>query len=883
MFHSPLPACRIHVLIGSLIVFLSFSAGVWGQVPAQKYPEKFSPGIKDLVIKQPPGAEADIMVMTNDPTLFRDSLQSLKNTRVVSVYEPIQSFIINTRVQFIREIALWENVLFIDKIRQANPELFTGTIENQTNSVNRMQADFPAYNGNDIIIGIKENTFDTGDIDFKGRVLINPAATPGNNSHASVMGTIAAGGGNSWYATKAAAWGSKIVSSSFSSLLPDANSFFQQYGVSVQNHSYGTGIENYYGPEAVAYDLQAAGNQTLLHIFSSGNSGQSVPVAGTYSGIVGYANLTGQFKMAKNILTIGATDSFYRIPPISSKGPAYDGRVKPELVAQGEDGSSGSAAMVSGIAAALQQFFKINNSGNLPAAALIKAILINSAKDAGPANIDFQSGFGSVNGYRAMQTLVNGNFYSGSVVPAQEVIYNFIVPANSRGLKITLVWTDPPATVNAARALVNDLDLELFFPLTSQTWQPWVLSHFPHRDSLSLPPVRKKDGLNTVEQITLDNPVAGSYEIKVKGFALSSPSQSFHIAWQTDPADNLEWNFPRKNDPVLAGEQNVLRWYSTLSSATGTLQYSTDNGNNWQTINGLVDLSRGYYTWVAPSVFSRILFKFIAGGNDYTTDTVVVSKPLAITTGFNCPDSFMLVWPTMPAASQYNLYRLGSKYFEPLQTITDTAIVLQKNTNSSLHYALAPVISGREGVRSFGTNYSTQGVQCYFRSWYADKINNTGRLHLELGSVYNLVAINVQKIVGRDTISLQTVLIPGSLSYTFNDPGLVTGLNQYRVYLTTVNGVVIYSDIVSLYFAEQDRLFVYPNPVEQKRSFTIIINEQLSGELQVMDISGRILQRIIVEGGGAVQLPADRLSAGIYLLRMTGKNLKVKTGKLVVY
>ncbi|MBK9569841.1 MAG: hypothetical protein IPO53_07935 [Chitinophagaceae bacterium] len=90
----------------------------------------------------------------------------------------------------------------------------------------RMQAAFPAYNGDNITIGIKENTFDTTDIDFKGRVLINPAAAPGANSHASIMGTITAGGGNTWYAAKAAAWGSNIVSSSFSSLLPDASGFF---------------------------------------------------------------------------------------------------------------------------------------------------------------------------------------------------------------------------------------------------------------------------------------------------------------------------------------------------------------------------------------------------------------------------------------------------------------------------------------------------------------------------------------------------------------------------------------------------------------------------------------------------------------------------------
>ena len=869
------------VCVLSTLLIISFAG--YSQQPAQKNPGKYSPGLAELLLNSPANSKGTLMVMTMDTKLFLDSLMFLKEIKILSLYEPTHTFILYTPLRYVNRIASWDQVEFIDRTRQASPELFTGTMENQTNVVNRMQAAFPAFNGNNITIGIKENTFDSADIDFKGRSLINPAATPGFNSHATIMATISAGAGNTWYATKAAAWGSKIVSSPFSNLLPDAGSFFQQYGVTVQNHSYGTGIENYYGPEAVAYDLQVSNAPTLLHVFSSGNSGQSSSTSGIYNGISGFANLTGQFKMAKNILTVGATDSFYTVSPISSRGPAYDGRVKPELVAQGEDGSSGAAAIVSGVAAALQDAFKINNSGNLPSSALLKAILINSAHDAGPAHVDFQSGFGSVNGFRAMQTLLNGNYISGSILTAQELTYNLTVPANTRELKITLAWIDPPATVNAPKALVNDIDLELLYPLTSQTWQPWVLSNFPHRDSLLLPAVRKRDGLNTVEQITLDNPPAGSYVIKVKGFALSSTSQTFHIAWQMDAANNFEWNYPRQNDPVLAGEQNVLRWKSTLPVTTGVLQYSIDNGSSWQVINAAADLSAGFYKWIAPTVYSKALIKITATGNDYTTDTVVISKRLKLSTGFNCPDSFMLLWPRVSAASQYNLYQLGSKYMEALLTTTDTAIVLQKNSNPALHYAVAPVMGDREGVKSFGTNYTSQGVQCYFKSWYSDQINNTGRLNLELGSLYNINSITVQKIVGKDTFTLQTVNGPASLSYTFYDYGLFTGLNQYRACLKTVNGTEICSDITYLYFAEENRLFVYPNPVRRGESFTIIINEQHSGELQVIDVNGRVLQRYVIENGGSISFPSIRLPAGLYLLRFAGKNLKVRTGKIVVY
>ena len=75
----------------------------------------------------------------------------------------------------------------------------------------------------------------------------------------------------------------------------------------------------------------------------------------------------------------------------------------------------------------------------------------------------------------------------------------------------------------------------------------------------------------------------------------------------------------------------------------------------------------------------------------------------------------------------------------------------------------------------------------------------------------------------------------------------------------TVSGAEICSDIATLYFAEENRLFVYPNPVRQSGSFTVIINEQQSGELQVIDVNGRVLQRFVIENGGSIQLTPWRV------------------------
>ncbi|WP_040574034.1 S8 family serine peptidase [Pontibacter sp. BAB1700] len=99
-----------------------------------------------------------------------------------------------------------------------------------------------------------------------------------------------------------------IAHSSFEELFPDKSETLLTQGISVQNHSYGVGVENYYGLEAQAYDQQSYQHPELLHVFSSGNSGDKSETSGTYANLPGIANLTGQFKTSKNTLSVGALD-----------------------------------------------------------------------------------------------------------------------------------------------------------------------------------------------------------------------------------------------------------------------------------------------------------------------------------------------------------------------------------------------------------------------------------------------------------------------------------------------------------------------------------------------------------------------------------------------
>ena len=762
-------------------------------------------------------------------------------------------------------------IIFIEKgNRVPTEELVISNLDLSVNKINLAHRNFSSINGDGIVVSVKENKPDTTDIDFKGRFLSTNLASSSVNSHASVMATMIAGGGNTWYLSRGSAWGSTISSSSFANLLPDPNSSYQQYNISVQNHSYGVGVENYYGADASAYDANAINNTSLLHIFSSGNSGNASASTGLYAGLTGFANLTGSFKMAKNILTVGATDSFATVAVLSSRGPAHDGRVKPELVAFGEDGSSGAAALVSGTALLLQQGYK-QAYNVLPPNSLIKAILTNSADDAGNPEVDYKNGFGSLNANNAIKTLQTGRFFSGNVSNSSSQSFIVSVPAGIDKLKATLVWNDAPAAPNTSKALINDLDLELIKVSSGQGWQPWVLNPFPHVDSLSQLAKRKRDSLNNIEQITLADPAPGNYQLKVNGFNVVAGLQHFHIAWQFDSADKFEWQFPTGNDFIFPSSTATIRWHSSFSTTNGILEYST-GGNVWQQIQNPVDLNAGYFNWTVPFITSTALLRMTIGSTVFVSDTFTISNRMNTSVGFNCPDSFLFYWNKLPGITNYRVYKLGNKYLEPITITTDTFLLLAKATNGSLHYAVAPVIGNKEGVKSYTFNYTTQGVECYIRSFLVFLAGNSAQLTLSLGTLYNLDKIVLEKFDGTSFVTLQQMTNPSSLLFNFIDASLKKGSNVYRIKLELTGGKVIYSSIETVYYFKDTEFIVYPNPVSQYQPITILSNNQLEqATLQAINMQGQKLFEMKLNDV-VNQLPAGRLSKGLHLLRISRKD-----------
>lgn len=764
-------------------------------------------------------------------------------------------------------------VKFIDRgIRKAKEEVVLGDFDLSVNGITAVHALFPDAAGSGSLVSIKEKSFDQQDIDLKGRIVLNDQFDEASTFHATFMATIAVGAGNTSPFAKGVAWQASVTTSDFDQLLPDDGDELTQAGVSVQNHSYGVGLENYYGIESSAYDQAGVTYPEILHVFSSGNRGGDTPVEGAYNGVSGFANLTGQFKVAKNVLTVGSANRFGNYVSLSSKGPAHDGRIKPELIAFGDAGSSEAAAVVSGAALVIQDAYK-QKFGVLPDASLVKAVLINSARDVGRPQVDFETGFGNVDALNAIRAIETENFFLDEVADGEAQLFSIVVPAQAEELKVTVAWNDLPADPFSEKALVNDLDLTIRNIATNEIWEPWVLNSAPTVSDLQSQAKRGKDRLNNVEQITVSFPAEGEYEIMIHGYAVQD-EQPFSIAYEI--SSGFEWRYPFTTDALQTDAANFIHWRWYGAAETGLLQYQSVNDVSWQTI-GNVDLADQAFEWNTPPVIGLYRLRMVVESDHFDSEIFSISKPDRLSVGFNCDEQVMFTWNREEAADEYRLYEVGEKYLEPLLTTTDTFAIFQKSELETAYFTVAPVFGAVEGSREFTIDYNTQGTGCYFRSFVARNyvVNEQAEFDVTLGTTFNLQSVILERLNGSTFEPVQSLTAPESNNFLLTDASPRAGINIYRARLVTIAQENIFSEEEEILFVRPADLYVFPNPLNKQDVLSVISNDQGTVQAELIDPLGKVVLRQEISGDVKVLDISEvrSIQTGIYILK-----IKLDTG-----
>lgn len=240
----------------------------------------------------------------------------------------------------------------------------------------------------------------------------------------------------------------------------------------------------------------------------------------------------------KNTIAVGAVAAVgtsLDIASFSSRGPAKDGRVKPDVVARGfavlstvptnsygpNQGTSMAAPLVTGVSALLVEQWR-KTFGTDPNPVQLKALIVGGADDIGNPGPDYTYGFGLVNAQTAADFVVNDQ---GTGRRIRNLTMNnggtsefpLIVESAQPNLKVILQWGDPsqpllPGEIIADKALVNDLDLKLVGP-DGTVHLPWVLDKVNYQANAT-------KGVNTVDNteiVEVKNAPAGVYRAVITG------------------------------------------------------------------------------------------------------------------------------------------------------------------------------------------------------------------------------------------------------------------------------------------------------------------------------------------------------------------------------
>ncbi|UCJ05173.1 S8 family serine peptidase [Chitinophaga pendula] len=605
------------------------------------------------------------------------------------------------------------------------------------------------YNGTGTNVMIRENGMYAG-IDLQGRVLpgSHQPGTPG--SHSSGVSSFLGFGGNADPRNRSNAWGANILAFSGGDLYALYDAADKQ--IRAVNMSYGWTLEDGkfspagYNGTTREHDNFVRTRPEAMLVYSSGNNGDNTPRGGKYSGLAGWGNLTGEPKHAKNIFTVSGTDYEDSYLAWTNSGPAYDGRIKPELSIEGLGGTSFAAPKVTGIFTIVRHAFQ-GETGQLHVpSGMIKAIMMNTADDVYNPGIDFKTGFGRPNVRRAYQLIKHRQFYTGTIGHAGQQTLQIPVPAGTAQLRVMLYWTDYESTVNAAQALVNDLDL-VVKDAGNQAILPWGLDTTAIAARLNALPTRKEDHINNVEQVTVEQPAAGNYTVQIDGTLIPQGPQEFYVVYEF-VKDEVVLSYPLGGESFVPGQQEYLRWDAWGNSGTFSVDYSRNGGNSWDTIANNIPAAKRAVKWTVPDYAGKILIRVRRGQQVAVSGEVaVLPQPQSFRVDWSCGRQLQLSWQRVGAAQEYEIFKLGEKYMQAVgRTMDSVFIVSQVDDNKEEWYAIRAIgANGIEGLRSNAIMKAAGTYKCY--NVATGQATVADSLHVLLGGSLNPHQKNITDVV----------------------------------------------------------------------------------------------------------------------------------------
>ncbi len=441
--------------------------------------------------------------------------------------------------------------------------------------------------------GIKVGVWDGGSVrnthqEFNTTRVVKKNSTVAVDDHAThVAGTIGASGFQAsakgmapLVAIDSYDWNSDTAEMSASGAAAANDSFTTK--IPLSNHSYGfdavTADMGRYETNCNELDALALSLPYYLVFWAAGNEQDTLTALGGYQSIT----FSG---LSKNILTVGAADDAVTsgvrdvtkgtLAYFSSMGPCDDGRIKPDLVANGVNvnscistsdtaydatysGTSMATPNAAGSATLLVQLYSREFSSQRMRSSMLKALLIHTADDVGRPGPDYQYGWGYLNVKAAADVILAHKASLAAPKMVDDSIsnssktksYNYVWDGTSP-LKATLCWTDPAgaaqtATDSRTPNLKHNLDLKITAPDGTTIYQPYTMPFVGTwtQASMTLNATKGKNNVDNVERVDLPAPTqTGTYIVTVSlDGTLTTSTQAFSLV--VTGASSVEANPP---------------------------------------------------------------------------------------------------------------------------------------------------------------------------------------------------------------------------------------------------------------------------------------------------------------------------------------------------
>lgn len=658
-------------------------------------------------------------------------------------------------------------------------------------------------------------------------------------------------------------------------------------------------------------------------------------------------------KVGKNILTVAAvgdipdgyhTSTDVLMSSFSSWGPADDGRVKPDISANGVglystsdlgntsyatmSGTSMSSPSVTGSIGLIQEHWSnLISSQTPPLSSTVKGLIIHTADEAGESDgPDYAFGWGLMNTYKAINLISydaatgKNNFIRELTINQGQTITIEVESNGNSPLWSTICWIDypgtPPATGLNPRTpvLVNDLDLRIKSP-SGAVYEPWKLD--PTNPSAAA--TRGDNIVDNVEKVEVGETEAGTYVIEIthkgnlqngfqkvsvliSGIALDAPQATAAV-------------YPAQGAVEVPLEPTFI-WNRVETAEAYQIEIATDSGfNNVLYSQDGIDVVN-YISEELPDQ-TQLYWRVRAYNNggysnwssatSFTTQIAIPASPVLVypedefTEVSTSPE---LIWNSVTRADSYHLQLSSSSLLitnlVDEENLTDTTYHVEGLEDGTRYYWR--VYANNESGTSLADKYIfyTELYTPDSLTLVSDSSGNVNFTWVDRSENETQYVVERKTVVDEDFVAIDT--LGKNIEQYTDTQEMGSGLVQYRLYLYNTRVTSKYSDTlnVDVLSGVEDMAGVpqnfamhqnYPNPFNPSTSIAFDLPQASVVKLEVFNILGERAAMLIdakefSAGYHKVDFNAAGLTSGVYIYRMQanaegGKSF-ISTNKMVI-